>query len=94
VEANVFGLDSTDPQTWWLNATNLALGVVIAICVVVMLGGIVHELVARFLKRRRIEAEIDRDMQHLDDGVFRHPELGATMADGGEPLRPAVSKGK
>lgn len=91
----MFGLNSTDPQTWWLNATNIALGVIIAICVLVMLGGMVHEMVSRALQRRRIEAEIDRDMRQLGDGdMFLHPELGATMADGGEPVRTPLVKGK
>jgi len=77
-----------DSQTYWLNVTNVALGIVIAICVAVVLGGIAHEFASRIRKRRRIEAEIDRDMVQLaDDHTCHVPGLGVTMADGGEKLR-------
>lgn len=80
-------LNWNDPQTYWLNVTNLILGIIIAICMVVMVGGIADEFISRFRKRRRIEAEIDRDMRHLDDDhAFQVPGLGITMADGGEKL--------
>jgi hypothetical protein len=50
-----------------------------------MAGGIVHEIVARFRNRRHVDAEIDRDMQLLnDDRAFHSASLGITMADGGE----------
>jgi hypothetical protein len=51
-----------DRQTYELNVTSLALGIVIAICVVVVLGGIAHEFASRIRRRRHIEAEIDRDI--------------------------------
>jgi hypothetical protein len=77
-----------DPQTYWLNVTNMALGIVIAICVMVVLGGVAHEFASRIRKRRRIEAEIDRDILQLADGDTCHVHgLGVTMADGGEKLR-------
>jgi hypothetical protein len=89
VEANVSLLNWSDPETTWLNITNLVLGFVVLVCVVVMAGSVVHELVARFRKRRRVEAEIDRDMQSLnDDRAFHSASLGITMADGGEKRKP------
>jgi hypothetical protein len=51
-----------DRQTYELNVTSLALGIVIAIFVVVVLGGIAHEFASRIRRRRHIEAEIDRDI--------------------------------
>lgn len=82
-------LNWSDPDSTWLNITNIVLGVVVALCVLVMAGGIVHEFVSRIRKRRRIEAEIDRDMRLLnDDRAFHSPNLGITMADGGEKHEP------
>lgn len=61
-------------ETTWLTVTNIILGVVAALCALIMAGGVVHEIVARIRKRRRIEAEIDRDMRMLnDDQVFHLP---------------------
>lgn len=74
-----------DPETRWLTVTNLILGVVVVLCALIMVGGVVHEIVSRFRKRRRINAELDRDMRLLnDDHAFDVPGLGITMADGGE----------
>jgi len=82
-------LNWSDPETTWLNITNIFLGAVVAVCVLVMAGGVVHEIVARIRKRRRIEAEIDRDMRMLaDDRAFHSATLGVTMADGGEKRKP------
>jgi hypothetical protein len=57
--------------------------------VAVMLGGIAHEFISRARKRRRIDAELDRDMRLFnDDHAFDSPTLGITMADGGEQHKP------
>ena len=72
-------------ETYWLTVTNVILGGVVAVCVVIMVGGIAHEMIARLRKRRSIDAELDRDMRLLnDDHAFDVPGLGITMADGGE----------
>ena len=81
-------LNWSDPDSAWLNITNLALGVVVVLCAAIMVVGIAYELIARARKRRRIEAELDRDMQLLnDEHAFDSPGLGITMADGGEKHR-------
>ncbi|MGO4882659.1 MAG: hypothetical protein ACLP59_17850 [Bryobacteraceae bacterium] len=78
-------LNWSDPETTWLNVTNILLGVVVVLCAAIMLGGIVHEFVSRARKRRRVEAEIDHDVHAMfDDHAFDSPKLGITMADGGE----------
>ncbi|MGA2132719.1 MAG: hypothetical protein ABSH50_10535 [Bryobacteraceae bacterium] len=78
-------LNWSDPETHWLIVTNIILGLVVVLCVAIMAGGMVHEVIARLRKRRRVSAEIDRDMQMLnDDHAFHVPGLGITMADGGE----------
>ena len=82
-------LNWSDPDSIWLNITNIVLGVVVVLCVAVMLGGIAHEFISRARKRRRIDAELDRDMRLLnDDRAFDSPNLGITMADGGEKRKP------
>ena len=82
-------LNWSDPDSTWLNITNIVLGLVVLLCAVIMLGGIAHEFIARARKRRRIEAELDRDMLLLnDDHAFDSPKLGITMADGGEKRKP------
>lgn len=82
-------LNWNDPDSTWLNITNMALGIIVLLCAAVMVGGIAHEFLARARKRRRIDAELDRDMRLLnDDHAFDTPELGITMADGGEKREP------
>lgn len=78
-------LNWSDPDTVWLNVTNIALGVIVILCAAIMLAGIAHELISRGRKRRRIDAELDSDMRLFnDDHAFDSPQLGITMADGGE----------
>ena len=83
-------------ETYWLNATNLALAVVVLICAFVVTGAVVREGVARAHKRAKISRELDRDMRQLvadfDDHAFLDPELGITMADGGEKMDPKKPK--
>lgn len=82
-------LNASDPDSTWLIVTNIILGIVVAVCVAVMLGGIAHEFISRARKRHRINAELDRDMRLLnDDHAFDSPSLGITMADGGEKHKP------
>lgn len=71
-----------DPQTFWLNATNAALGVVVLICCLVVAVSIVRELAERRRTRLRAMAEMDRELRDLVNSY----ELGVTMADGGEPI--------
>lgn len=71
-------------EMMWLMVTNIALAVVVIVCLVVVVGAVVSELVARSRKRRRYMREIELDMKGLDDHAFLEPGLGWTMADGGE----------
>jgi hypothetical protein len=83
-------------ETYWLNATNLALGAIVLICAFVVTGAVVREVVARAHKRAKLSRELDRDMRQLvvdfDDHAFRDSELGITMADGGEKIHPDEPK--
>jgi hypothetical protein len=63
------------PDTFWLNFTNIALGLVILACGLVIAGGVARELLLRWQRRAVASA---------DDHAFATPGLGVTMADGGE----------
>jgi hypothetical protein len=74
----------------WLNAVNIALGVVVAICLAVLVLGILRDLQLRARKRASASAGLDGEMSRMmgaaDDHAFAVPNLGLTMADGGERL--------
>jgi hypothetical protein len=71
--------DITDPKTFWLNVTNLVLGLVTLICCLVIAKAVISELWAR---RRHAVLKAPDPHSLAVDG------LGLTMADGGEPLDP------
>ncbi|HEY1495223.1 MAG TPA: hypothetical protein VGF49_11815 [Candidatus Solibacter sp.] len=80
----------SDPSTYWLTFTNAALGVVVLVCCIAVAIGVIQEIVA---KRKKVSAmsKLDREVNDLvnsyqDGHAFHFPELGMTMADGGEDL--------
>jgi len=79
----------SDPSTYWLTFTNIALGVVTLICCVAVAAGILQEIAARRKKRAAL-SQLDREVASLvhsyDGHAFDVPGLGVTMADGGEGL--------
>lgn len=70
--------DFSNPETMWLNTTNLVLGAVTLVCVLVFAGVLVKELLHRAKVRATVPA--------FDDHSFAYPDLGITMADGGEKI--------
>jgi hypothetical protein len=66
-----------DPKTFWLNVTNIALGVITGVCILVLGKSLFQEIVARVRVDKRATAKVD-------DYSYMVPELGLTMADGGE----------
>jgi hypothetical protein len=76
---------------------NFALGAVVLVCCAIVAYGVVQELAARRRKRAAI-AGLDREVSDLvsgyDSHAFRTPELGLTMADGGEPVNPAKKESR
>lgn len=64
-------------ETLWLNVTNIALGVVTLICLLVIGRAVLQELVSR--RSRKVAAEGDSHALAVDG-------LGLTMADGGERI--------
>ena len=79
-----------DPSTYWLTITNIALGLVTATCLVAVGVSIVQELAARARKRAalsKLDAEVSALVaSYRDSHMLDIPELGVTMADGGEEL--------
>lgn len=78
-----------DPSTYWLTFTNVALGLIVLICCIAVAVGVLQELAIR---RKRQASELDREVADLAasyTGVhaFRIPNLGVTMADGGEEIK-------
>ena len=65
----------------WLNATNALLGIVAAVAVVAIGGAIFHDVLTKY--RQRVAA---RRHFVFDQHALHVPELGLTMADGGEPI--------
>lgn len=80
---------------FWLNVTNIALGIVVVLAVLVVIYGVVWELAIRHRKHRGVR-DAHAQMQAMLHDEFAHslpvPELGLTMADGGEHLKPTPNK--
>jgi hypothetical protein len=79
----MFGVDWGNPETFWLNATNLMLGVVTLACAGALIYGLAGDLLAKARQRLTV-AGLDRELKDLHS--YDLPELGLTMADGGEPV--------
>ena len=79
----------SDPSTYWLTITNAALGVVVLICCVAVAIGVFQEVAAR-RKKATVMSKIDHEVGLVaafqDGHTFHLPQLGVTMADGGEEL--------
>jgi len=79
---------------FWLNLTNIALGVIVVLAVLIVAYGLVWEFVIRHRKHSGVH-ELDREMKHLQEEfshTLRVPELGLTMADGGERVKATPAK--
>jgi len=77
-----------DPSTYWLTITNVALGIVTLVCCAAVAIGVFQEVVAR-RRKTASAANLDREVADLvssfgDGHAFQLPNLGVTMADGGE----------
>jgi len=82
--------------TMWLNITNFALGIVTLIALLVVFFAVGWDLLVRKVGRTPTVdlRNIDADLKALLHGShsLSVPELGLTMADGGEPLEPSTCK--
>jgi hypothetical protein len=79
-----------DPSTYWLTITNVGLGVVTLVCCGAVAVGIVQELAAKRRKAAslsKLDSEVADLVSSFGDGhAFHIPNLGVTMADGGEEI--------
>ncbi len=85
----------SDPSTYWLNVTNLLLGVVTLLCCAAVAYGVAQELMARRRKRAaltKLDGEVADLIAGFDGHAFNVPGLGVTMADGGEPVKEDPAK--
>jgi hypothetical protein len=77
----------TDPATYWLTFTNIALLALVVVCCGAVAFGVAQELAARRKKATSI-SKLDREVSDLvasyDGHAFSVQGLGLTMADGGE----------
>jgi hypothetical protein len=75
---------------FWLNVTNIALGVVVVLALLLVAYGVVWELVIRHKKQTGLR-DVNAEMQAMLRDEFSHSlavrELGLTMADGGEQVK-------
>lgn len=68
---------------------NIVLGLVVLVCCGALVVGVLQEIAARRRKRAELAA-LDREVSNLvasyDSHALHVPELGLTMADGGDPV--------
>lgn len=73
---------------FWLNVTNIGLGLVVLLALLTVAYSVFWEL-PFVRKQARDEANMDAEFGTNEfPHVLHVPELGLTMADGGEPLKP------
>jgi len=86
--------------TFWLNMTNLALGVLTLLALLVVFGAVGWDWLAKSARKARATASLGAELQamlHAESHALSVPGLGLTMADGGErvePSEPASSEQK
>ncbi len=77
----MFTLNWSDPQTFWLNVTNWVLLIVTGVCLAIVAYAAVRELLKRLHARIPIGVR-----ESFDPHMAALPDLGITMADGGEKV--------
>lgn len=82
--------------TMWLNITNFALGIVTLIALLLVFFAVGWDLLVRKIHAPRpnwstVDADL-RAMLHASSHTMSVPELGLTMADGGERIDPTNSE--
>lgn len=79
--------------TMWLNITNFALGLITVIAVLLVVFAVGWDLLLRKVHAPKpdwstVDADL-RAMLHAGSHSLSVPELGLTMADGGERIEPS-----
>ena len=76
--------------SFWLMMTNLALALVVLLAVLIVLVAVAWGFMAERRKAAKVSS-IDEELSEMlraESHRFAVPELGLTMADGGEELQP------
>lgn len=55
----------SDPKTFWLVVTNIALGLALLVLILGIACGALCDFLAKLKQRRVMMAELDRDLHHL-----------------------------
>lgn len=76
--------DPSNSEVFWLNVTNVALGVICLVCILALGWGVARDLAARW---RHAPVRRSAETHVFDDAL-----LGMTMADGGQPRRRKVDR--
>jgi hypothetical protein len=69
---------TNDPEIFWLTTTNVILGLVVLVCIIIVAYATYQEIRLRITKRSAPPATENR--------AVVIPLVGPTMADGGEPI--------
>ena len=73
-------MDVADPKTFWLTVTNIALGLLVALCFLAIAVGSLLEVVSKVKKRGSYITELDHDMRHMFGPP--HPDMVAPCTTG------------
>lgn len=76
-----------DDWVFWLNLTNIALGAVVFLAVLLVAYALAWEFVSRYKKPRNVP-NLDEELKAMLHDGLSVPGLGVTMADGGERFKP------
>ncbi len=71
----------TNAATFWVDLTNVVLGLATLICFGIVVYAAVKEVLIRVTQTSKAKVR-----EHDDAHVFEVPDLGLTMTDGGEKL--------
>ena len=82
--------------TMWLNITNFALGIVTLVALLLVFFAVGWDLLVRKVHAPKPDwSSVDADLRamlHAGTHTMSVPELGLTMADGGERIDPEKSE--
>lgn len=72
---------------FWLNVTNITLGVVVFLAVLVVAYALIWDMVSKYKQPREV-ANVDAELDAMLQYGRSVPGLGVTMADGGKRAKP------
>jgi plasmid stability protein len=82
--------------TFWLMMTNYALAMITVLALSLVFVAVCWDLIVLKVRKARTMDSIDSELRatlHAGSHSLSVPELGLTMADGGERLEPSESEG-